>query len=208
MSWDSVAFKGSREGVLLVIDETADFAVIIARLREKLAAAEGFFSGATITVDSGRRQLSPEEWGQLSDVLADHGLTAQALRQRQEQQPPTPASALATGECETQALVVHRTLRNGQRVLYDGTVVIVGDVNPGAEVVAGGDIIVLGTCRGLAHAGAFGDERATVTATRLLPTQLRIGRIIARAPDAPVQAVCPETARVKDGTVVIEPAGR
>lgn len=213
MSGNCVAFKGSREGVLLILDETADFTGIIARLREKMAAAADFFAGATITVDPGRRKLSSQEWGQLRGVLADYGLTVQELR-REEPAAASQSAATMTpavsgaGEYETQALVVHRTLRSGQRVLYDGTVVVVGDVNPGAEVVAGGDIIILGTCRGVARAGAYGNEKATVTANRLLPVQLRIGRIIARAPDAPVKASCPETARVKDGTVVVEPAGR
>lgn len=213
MSWDCVAFKGSREGVLLVIDEKTDFHGIITRLREKLTAAADFFAGATVTVDAGQRQLSTREWNQLHGVLANHGLAVQELRRAEPRAASSSLAAVApsmaaAGECETQALVVHRTLRSGQRVLYDGTVVVVGDVNPGAEVVAGGDIIVLGACRGMARAGAYGNERATVTANKLLPTQLRIGRFIARAPDAPMKALCPETARVKDGAVVVEPAGR
>jgi len=104
-------------------------------------------------------------------------------------------------------ILIQRTLRSGQSIRYPGHVVIMGDVNPGAEVVAGGNILVFGSLRGVAHAGAFGNTKAVVTAFRLRPTQLRIARHITRAPDvidedsSPQQ---PEVARISSGTVVIE----
>lgn len=102
-------------------------------------------------------------------------------------------------------ILVRRTLRSGQKVHFDGNVVVVGDVNPGAEIVASGHIIVLGTLRGVVHAGAAGDERAAVLAFRLQPTQLRIANHITRPPDdesaGPEQ---PEIARIKDNVVTIE----
>lgn len=103
-------------------------------------------------------------------------------------------------------LLVRRTLRSGQRVRYYGNVVVMGDVNPGAEISAGGDIIVMGWLRGLAHAGAEGNDRAMVSAFRLNPTQLRIGQYIGRAPDAgeAVLPDVPEIAEVRDGRLVID----
>ena len=70
------------------------------------------------------------------------------------------------------------TVRNGQRIDYQGNIIVMGDVNPGAEIVAGGNIIVLGNLRGMAHAGVSGDKRAIVMALCLQPTQLRIGNVI------------------------------
>lgn len=103
-------------------------------------------------------------------------------------------------------LLVRRTLRSGQRVRYFGNVVVLGDVNPGAEITAGGDIIVMGWLRGLAHAGAGGNDRAMVSAFRLNPTQLRIGQYIGRAPDQGDAALpdIPEFAEVRDGHLVID----
>lgn len=102
-------------------------------------------------------------------------------------------------------ILVQRTLRSGQSFYFDGNVVILGDVNPGAEVVAKGDIIIMGALRGVVHAGAEGNERAKVIAFRLQPTQLRIANHITRAPDGesdgPHQ---PEVACIKNGVVVIE----
>ena len=123
-----------------------------------------------------------------------------------EQQPVQPAPE--RDGYEIRALVVARTLRSGQKVVHPGSVVVIGDVNAGAQVVAGEDIIVLGACRGVAHAGAYGNEAATITASRLVATQLRIAALIARAPDDMDKPVYIETARIKDGTVIIEPANR
>lgn len=102
-------------------------------------------------------------------------------------------------------LLVRRTLRSGQRVAYDGHVVVLGDVNPGAEVIASGDIVVMGVLRGMAHAGARGDERAVVVALELRPLQLRIAHRVARSPDGPLAGRGPELARIRDGRVELEP---
>ncbi|HHW44669.1 MAG TPA: septum site-determining protein MinC [Desulfotomaculum sp.] len=109
------------------------------------------------------------------------------------------------GLIDDNTVLIQRTLRSGQRVHYDGNIVILGDVNPGAEVVASGNIIVMGAVRGVVHAGAGGDEEAMVLAFRLEPTQLRIAGHITRPPDGqnpePDQ---PEVARIKNGVVTIE----
>lgn len=103
-------------------------------------------------------------------------------------------------------LLIERTLRSGQCVTYPGHVVIMGDVNPGAEVTAGGSVVVLGTLRGTVHAGAWGDEDAVVVAFRLQPTQLRIAHLISRSPDGGGEEPQePEIARIREGLVVIEP---
>ncbi|OAT85613.1 septum site-determining protein MinC [Desulfotomaculum copahuensis] len=102
-------------------------------------------------------------------------------------------------------ILVQRTLRSGQKVHFDGNIVVLGDINPGAEVVATGNVIVMGSIRGVVHAGAAGDEEAVVMAFRLKPTQLRIATHITRPPDEqagdPEQ---PEVARIKNGVVTIE----
>lgn len=104
------------------------------------------------------------------------------------------------------ALLVRRTLRAGQQVRYSGTVVVLGDVNPGATVIAGADIVVVGQLRGFAHAGAGGNERATIVAFRLRPSQIRIAHHIARSPEGPEAAPDqPEMAAVVDGALVIRP---
>ncbi len=83
---------------------------------------------------------------------------------------------------EDAAKWVKGPLRSGGRVIFEGNVVVMGDVNPGAEIVAGGSVIVWGRLRGVVHAGAQGDEKAVVCALELAPTQLRIAGEIAVSP--------------------------
>lgn len=102
--------------------------------------------------------------------------------------------------------LVCRTVRSGQRLKYPGNAVVMGDVHPGGEVVASGHVIVMGTLKGIVHAGAEGDENAVVLAFRLQPIQLRIAGHITRAPDD--ESDCstgePEIARVQNESIVID----
>ncbi|MBV9973115.1 MAG: hypothetical protein JO135_07240 [Candidatus Eremiobacteraeota bacterium] len=102
------------------------------------------------------------------------------------------------------------TVRGGQTLHQVGNLVVVGDVNPGAELVASGDILVFGALRGVAHAGAQGDAQARVYALRLEPTQLRIATLIA-ADDrrhSDQEPVVAEVAQVRDGRIAVVPYDR
>ena len=112
-------------------------------------------------------------------------------------------------------VILAHNLRAGFRGEYKGSVVVLGDVNPGAEVVAGGDVIVMGALRGVVHAGAAGNAEAIVWARPIASPQIRLAEAMARAPegnsmgnmkkqDGPGQA---EIARLQDGQIVIEPFG-
>ncbi|MBI5878938.1 MAG: septum site-determining protein MinC [Chloroflexi bacterium] len=101
------------------------------------------------------------------------------------------------------AIVLRRTVRSGTAVRHEGHIIVVGDVNPGAELIASGDVIVWGKLRGLVHAGALGDTDAIVCALHLEPTQLRIANTIARMPDRKKRKPAPETAGIRDGKIEI-----
>ncbi|MDO4541135.1 MAG: septum site-determining protein MinC [Syntrophomonadaceae bacterium] len=107
---------------------------------------------------------------------------------------------------ETDTILISRHLRSGQRYFSQGNIVVRGDVNPGAELIAGGDILVMGWLRGLVHAGAFGNEDAVIAALKFNPVQLRIASHITRPPDGEENNVSsqPELARIRNGRVVIE----
>lgn len=113
-----------------------------------------------------------------------------------------PAGA-AVIEDPDAGMVVRRTLRSGVRLHHPGSIVVIGDVHPGAEVVAGGDVVVWGKLHGTVHAGAFGDDEAIVCALDLAPTQLRIGRYITRSPDDRRRKAQPETGRVRNGRIEV-----
>ncbi len=118
------------------------------------------------------------------------------------------------------AMFVRRTVRSGQRLRHDGDICIVGDVNAGAEVVAGGDVVVWGSLRGMVHAGASGNDKAVICALILAPTILRIAEVAGRGPSPEpykrrvrilglggkpeAEHAYPEIARVVDGGIVVE----
>lgn len=196
-----VTFKGSRNGLQLVLDASVEFEVILENLAAKLESAVDFFTkGTMVEVPTKVRILTFQEQEKLSKLLASYGLVFQEV----VEQWPDPENTISEPE-EIEKLVVTKTIRSGQEVIHQGSVVIEGDVNPGAEVIAGGDIVVKGTCRGVVHAGAYGDTTATITAQRLLASQIRIAEIIARAPDHLDQPHQAEVALIESGIVIIRP---
>jgi septum site-determining protein MinC len=120
--------------------------------------------------------------------------------------PETPEKAAAS---TNNALYLRQTVRSGQRIVNDGHIVICGDVNAGAEIMAKGDVIVFGTLRGLAHAGCYGDESAQIVALSLRPPQLRIAGKIARSPEEAGKTSAgsaertPDVARIENGEIQI-----
>jgi septum site-determining protein MinC len=117
-----------------------------------------------------------------------------------------PLPELDSEEYGTAGVLIKRTLRNGRTVRSRGHVVIIGDVNSGAQVIATGDIIIWGKCKGVVHAGAEGDEEAVVCALELAPTQLRIAGLITVPPTKSRRRnMRPEMAQVNNGTIEAVP---
>jgi septum site-determining protein MinC len=221
---ESVIFKGDRDGLQLMLNASAEFGVIIDQLKNKLASGANFFaSGAKVHIVSDNGDFSLDEQKQLIELLEDYGLcynNNNAVSAGKNQQPVKTSDDFLDGgfadssdflteqafeDNVSQILTVPKMLRGGQKLIYSGTVIVKGNVNPSAQIIAGGDIVVHGTCWGLVHAGAFGDNRATIMADRLVAAQLRIAEIIARAPDAAHNPQHPEKARIFKGKLIIEP---
>lgn len=98
------------------------------------------------------------------------------------------------GQSLAEPLYIQTTLRSGAEIRHPGTVVILGDLNPGSSVVADGDILVWGRLRGIAHAGAKGNAQCLIMALEMEPTQIRIADFVARAPEHPPAQYYPEVA--------------
>ena len=118
----------------------------------------------------------------------------------------TPAIAAAP-EAPPDALTIHRgTLRSGDHLEVEGSLLVLGDVNPGARVSAGGDVRVWGRLRGVAHAGNRGNRQARIVALQLRPLQLRIAEAVARGPEEQPPAGFCEQAVLEQGAIAIQPA--
>jgi len=218
----AVVLRGFEDGIVIHLDDRRDFVMIEAALRARLATAGRLLGSVAVTVNVGERELTPAQLGRLREALAEFNLTpARVVREvRLDGEaglseeavpalfPGTDSATSADGQWTSRSedtLLYRGTLRSGQKVQYQGNVVILGDVHAGAEVVAGGDVVVMGTLRGMAHAGAPANELAVVVAYRLLPAQLRIADVLGRAPDHPEKPDRPELARLQDRQIIVEP---
>jgi septum site-determining protein MinC len=216
-----VQIKGIRDGLLVTLGE-GDWPELRAALFKQIVERESFFKGAKVTLDVGNQILHAAEMGSLRDKLSEMGIslwavlsnsptteqTAQMLGMATRISKPRPERSIHTLDTNLtsgdNAMFVQRTLRSGFRISYQGHVVVLGDVNPGAEIVASGNILVWGRLKGVVHAGAEGNENAVVCSLDLEPTQLRIADLVATAP-AKKSKPQPEVASIKNGQVVAEP---
>jgi septum site-determining protein MinC len=101
-------------------------------------------------------------------------------------------------------LFLRRTIRSGQAIHHSSNIVVLGDVNPGAEIIAGGDVLVWGVLRGMVHAGYPDNEQALVCSLLLSPVQLRIAHLLSRPPEGFEAQPRPEIAMIKNGQIVVE----
>jgi septum site-determining protein MinC len=211
--------RGSRSGLLLTLEPGYVWSEVLEVLAASLADSPTFFQGSLLSVDTRRRRLEPPEIEELQALLAPYEMTFKEVGSDELHNPRTlpsgAARSLPSGDTTptlairasdvTNTLFTRRTIRSGQRLRYESSVVILGDVNAGAEVIAGGDVVVWGTLRGTVHAGYPGNEEAIVCALVLAPVQLRIGALASRPPeDGALPPLVPEVASVKNGQIVVE----
>lgn len=114
------------------------------------------------------------------------------------------APPLTAPRAMDEPLYIQMTLRSGTEIRHNGTVIVMGDVNPGSSIVAEGDILVWGRLRGVAYAGCKGNAKCVIMALQMEPTQIRIADYVARAPENPPAQYFPEVAYVSpQGTIRI-----
>ncbi len=211
---DLISIKGSREGLRLWFDANAAWSELLRQLDQHLGERRGFFQGAHLVVDLGERELLPGQLEEMVALLQEHGVVATAVnasdrntramaRELGLPARPLPRYTDPAPSIEAEAIMVMRTLRSGQVLRHTGHITLIGDVNPGAEVIAGGNVVVWGRLRGLVHAGALGDATAIICALELRPTQIRIADLIVRSPDHN-KTNRPEFARIANGAIIVD----
>jgi len=218
---ERVTIKGTKDGLLVILG-SGDLAAIMEQLDDHISQRPAFFRSGRVALSVGRRAMSTDEIQAVGACLQQWGMSLWAV---ESEVAETAASARALGleahvatgasgrgtavavhaEETEEAVVLRRTLRSGQAIQHRGHVVVIGDVNPGAEIVAGGHVVVWGRLRGIVHAGAWGDEEAIICAIRFAPTQLRIADAVARSPEGGEGPDFPEMAALRDGVIVVEP---
>lgn len=215
-----IAIKGTRSGLLLTLEPDTPFGEMLNALADRLSEAPAFFRGASLTVDTTRRNLRVSERKQLESLLAHYQMSVKPLEKVTEvikeaktiTLPPEDAENIQLTQEPVQrdprdaddTLFLRRTIRSGQAIHHHSNVVVLGDVNPGAEIVAGGDIIVWGVLRGMVHAGYPDNEQAVVCSLQLAPVQLRIAHLLSRPPEGFEAQTRPEVAMIRQGQIIVE----
>ena len=180
---NAVIFKGGKNGIIILMDESAGFEQICNSLRRKIRDASKFFAGAQTSISFKGKLISEDEIVILLEIIneeTDLSITfaedltgEEQIAAEDEPNPSSPQEETTPKNVDT--VYFHKnSLRNGQVIVQTGSVVIMGDVNPGAQISATGNVMVFGSMRGFVHAGSGGDESAIVCALHLMPLQLSI----------------------------------
>ncbi len=203
------------EGMHLHLPPALDWSEAWEQVRQRLQTSRPFSTeGTGVILSVANRGLNADQLQSLASILGHHHLilhtiktehrttavAAASLGYSVDQTPPlqTPPPITDPGP-----MYLHTTVRSGTEIHHGGTVIILGDVNPGGEVMASGDILIWGRLRGIAHAGCQGDAQAVIMALQLSPTQLRIADHVARAPEGAPPHPIPEVAYLKEGAICI-----
>ena len=197
----AISFQVRTEGVVINLDPEKDFETIKQELIGHVKEADDFFSGVDIYLNISNHTFKMSHIKELMEILQGYDDVNDIYIFN-----PEKSDSGNNNISRKDTLLIKRTIRSGQRVKYPTNVVIVGDINPGAVVIAGGDIIVLGKLKGVVHAGADGTYDARIFALSLEPTQLRIANTISRSPDDTEKknGFNPELAYLKKGKIIVE----
>lgn len=211
---NAVVIKGSKNGITVFLDKDMPFDELLKNVSDKFKNASKFFNNANMAIAFNGRTLLPDEEKKILDVISDvselnivcvldengdmNRICEEAVKKALDSvEKPIEKEEIKP---QPQCMFYKGTLRSGQVFEADGSVVILGDVNPGGKVIAKGNVIVLGNLKGNIFAGVDGNENAFVVALEMNPMQIKIGDIIARSSDAGAKI-----AKSKNKAKVLEP---
>ncbi len=213
-----VRVRGTKEGIAITLAE-GPWNEVLAELDAHLGRKPDFFRGGRVAVSVGEQRVSAQDIEALGQLLQHYGMSLWAVWSDSEfTQREAAGLGLETGQSDyrqsareaidfekvfDQGKIVYGPVRSGQRIQYPGSIIVLGDINPGGEVIADGHILVWGRLQGIAHAGASGRVDAIIGALIFDPTQVRIGPYMAQG-SAQGTPGMPEVARVAEGRIVVE----
>lgn len=218
--YSQVRLKSEGEKILLILprltqkEPTGDWSQVWQELKYSLKTGERSWQTETpVYLIVQDRLLDTRQLQLIAEALGEVDLQLKWINTSRRQ---TAVAAATAGYCVEQELLapslsipfqspqtplaeplyLKTTVRSGIEIRHPGTVIVQGDINPGGKVIADGDILVWGYLRGIAHAGALGNQESLIMALRMEPTQLRIADAIARSPAALPEEFEPEVAYI------------
>ncbi|WP_397334374.1 septum site-determining protein MinC [Paenibacillus glycanilyticus] len=175
-----IMIKGVKEGLVFLLDDKCEFAVLLDELQYKLEKThQQLLTGPLVHVHVklGERQLGEDDKERIKSVIRSQGnLMVQSIESSFSIMDGAHAAPAGPH-------VITGIVRSGQTVEHDGDLLLAGDLNPGGTILCSGDIYVMGALRGVAHAGVNGRTDVIIAASLMRPTQLRIADVISRPPE-------------------------
>ena len=207
---DGIVIKGNKEGINTQIDisKFADFEDMLMNLIKKLSKGKHFYKGTTLILKIDLKAITQKNVQTLKEVLLNQielkDIVLEDIEKNIEKDEEKDKKVFS-GVYEGKTRFIRKAVRGGQCINYPGNIVIIGDVNSGAEVSAAGNVIVLGTLKGKVSAGTNGNTKAFIAAFSLQPELLKIAKCMAMCPDDTGKPKYPELAKIKDGVIIVEP---
>ncbi|MGL4875737.1 MAG: septum site-determining protein MinC [Clostridium sp.] len=203
---DGIVIKGNGKGLIVDIDMNIykDYNEMFNDLMERLSKGKKFYTGISLAISIDLNMITEKEIIHLQEKLKEEIGISEVILNTKEENVSEEKNKVFSGIYEGKTKFLRKTVRGGQCISYSGNVVIVGDINSGAEVRATGNIIVLGNVKGTVFAGANGNDKAIIAAFSLQPEILKIANRIAMSPDSD-KPTYPEVAKIKDGMITVEP---
>lgn len=209
---EPIVFKANKEGILIFLPERIPFSDLKNSFNKKVLGSRNFFGNAKTKLIFKGRDLSEIEEKELLGLMYRYTDLDIILSEKTEKKPklellvPETEPIIEIGEEASQGLNVfhHGSLRSGQCIEKEGSIVLIGDVKSGSEVKVSGNVVVLGTITGLVHAGVNGDVTATVSALKFGSSQIRIAHLISHIPEGS-EAKKPSHAYIDEGKIFIAP---
>lgn len=196
-----IIIKGTRDGLTLYLDDSCSFDHLIDELDQLLSQddLDNQDSLVRINIQLGYRYLHTDQEKILRDIirkqnkLVVHNIESKII----------PKEDAIKWKEESEVRILTRTIRSGQEVEITGDLLLIGDVNPGGTVKATGNIFIMGSLQGIAHAGYQGNRQAVIMASYMNPVQLRIAELYSRSPDYETEGVYMECGYIDESNKII-----
>lgn len=185
---NQVIIKGKNDRLVIALNPKADFLELCDILKTKILEAKNFIGNSRMAIEFSGRNLTSEQEDILIGILTENSnivisyifteKNEKVEKKNKEKKSKDQVMALSKLNPLMEEGKTHfyrGTLRSGAKIESDGSVVVIGDVNPSSIIRARGNVIVLGRLNGTVYAGLNGDDKAFVTAIYFNPIQLTIG---------------------------------
>lgn len=228
-----VMLKGNRYGITVYLDPDASFEMLKEVLKEKLRESADFFRNVRLALTFEGRVLDTEQQRELLEIIESysqlnivcimqnekdteelfHRAVDWASLKEQKEQQTVWSTHLAVNKWNSlddcclgnKGQFYKGTLHAGQMIESESSIVVLGDIQNGAKLIARGNVVVLGSIKGTVYAGAGGRKEAFIAALNMDTTHLRIGNVMLPAAGRPSDTGEPQIAKIERGHIHIRP---